>query len=418
VWSVVVVELPRIGFDFTTAELFWLAAIPGLSGAALRLAYAFVVPVFGGRNWTVFSTASLLIPTLWMALAVQDSTTQYAVFVVIALLCGLGGGNFSASMANISFFFPKHMQGTALGWNAGVGNLGVGIMQAVVPLVIYGGALAIRGGDAQSYTDGGRVTEIWLQNAGYIWVPFILLATLAAWFGMHNIRYVHASFAEQLVIFRRKHAWLLAWLYAGTFGSFIGFAAAFPFLLSSQFPNSGAVKYAFLGPLLGALVRPFGGWLADRIGGARVTLVTFAVMVLAAAGILVSLPSASGGSELAWFFALFMLLFAATGIGNGSVFRIVPTVFLMLHRRAAQGKDPAAIEQAEREGEIEASVALGFTAAIAALGLFVTPATVGVSIDVTGSAHAAMLVVIVFYLSCLLTTWWWYCRKGAEVACQ
>lgn len=215
VWSVVVVELPKIGFEFTTAELFWLAAIPGLSGAALRLAYAFVVPVFGGRNWTVFSTASLLIPTLWMALAVQDPTTSYTVFVVIALLCGLGGGNFSASMANISFFFPKRMQGTALGWNAGVGNLGVGIMQAVVPLVIYGGALAIHGGDAQTYTDGDTVvTEAWLQNAGYIWMPFILFATLAAWFGMHNIRDVRATFAEQLVIFRRKHAWLLAWLYA------------------------------------------------------------------------------------------------------------------------------------------------------------------------------------------------------------
>jgi len=419
VWSVVVVELPKIGFEFTTGELFWLAAIPGLSGAALRLAYAFVVPVFGGRNWTVFSTAALLIPTLWMALAVQDPATSYAVFVVIALLCGLGGGNFSASMANISFFFPKRMQGTALGWNAGIGNLGVGIMQAVVPLVIYGGALAIRGGDAQPYNDGGAETTIWLQNAGYIWVPFILLATLAAWFGMHNLSEVQATFAEQLVIFRRKHAWLLAWLYAGTFGSFIGFAAAFPFLLSSQFPNSGAVKYAFWGPLLGALVRPFGGWLADRIGGARVTLVNFAVMLLTAVGVLAFLPSGTGANEqLPWFFALFMLLFVTTGIGNGSVFRIVPTVFLMLHRRAARGKDPGALEQAEREGEIEASVALGFTAAIAALGLFVTPATVGVSIGVTGTAHAALVVVIVFYLSCLLTTWWWYCRKGAEVSCD
>ncbi|MGF1614113.1 MAG: nitrate/nitrite transporter [Gammaproteobacteria bacterium] len=418
VWSVVVVELPRIGFTFTTGELFWLAAIPGLSGAALRLAYAFVVPVFGGRNWTVFSTASLLIPTLWMALAVQDLNTQYAVFVVIALLCGLGGGNFSASMANISFFFPKRMQGTALGWNAGIGNLGVGIMQAVVPLVIYGGALAIRGGESQVYTDGSLVTEVWLQNAGYIWVPFILAATLAAWFGMHNIRDVRASFAEQLVIFRRKHAWLLAWLYTGTFGSFIGFAAAFPFLLSSQFPTSGAVKYAFLGPLLGALVRPFGGWLADRLGGAKVTLWNFAVMLLAALGVLALLPSATGGNELFGFFALFVLLFLTTGIGNGSVFRIVPSVFLLLHRRAAQGQDPAALEQATREGEIEASVALGFTAAIAALGLFVIPVTVGVSLDVTGTAHAAMTIFIGFYLTCLLITWWWYARHGAEVQCD
>ena len=193
VWSVVVVELPKIGFQFTTSQLFWLAAAPGISGAALRLAYAFVVPIFGGRNWTVFSTASLLLPTLWMALAIQDPKTNYVVFVAIALLCGLGGGNFSASMANISFFFPKRMQGTALGWNAGAGNLGVGVMQAVVPLTIYGGALAIMGGTPQTYTDGALVTKVWMQNAGFIWIPFILAATIAAAWGQNNIRGAQAS---------------------------------------------------------------------------------------------------------------------------------------------------------------------------------------------------------------------------------
>ena len=264
VWSVVVVELPKIGFQFTTSQLFWLAAAPGISGAALRLAYAFVVPIFGGRNWTVFSTASLLLPTLWMALAIQDPTTNYVVFVAIALLCGLGGGNFSASMANISFFFPKRMQGTALGWNAGAGNLGVGVMQAVVPLTIYGGALAIMGGTPQTYTDGALVTKVWMQNAAFIWIPFILAATIAAAWGQNNIRGAQASFGEQVGIFQRKHAWILAWLYTGTFGSFIGFAAAFPQLLSTLFPASEAKHWAFVGPLLGALVRPLGGWLSDR----------------------------------------------------------------------------------------------------------------------------------------------------------
>ena len=417
-WSVVVLELPRIGFQFTTAELFWLAGAPGISGAALRLLYSFVVPVFGGRNWTVFSTASLLIPTLWMALAVQNPGTDYVVFVVIALLCGLGGGNFSASMANISFFFPKRMLGTALGWNAGIGNLGVGIVQAVVPLVIYGGALAIKGGESQSYVDQGVVSEVWLQNAGYIWVPLILAATIAAAWGMNNIRDASATFGEQVVIFRRKHAWLLAWLYVGTFGSFIGFAAAFPILLSALFPESGAVKWAFIGPVVGALVRPLGGWLSDRLGGARVTLWNFAVMLAAAVAALIFLPSGSGGNEIAWFFAAFMLLFITTGIGNGSVFRVVPTVFLTLHQRRAEGKDQAAQDAATSAGEIEASVALGFTAAIAALGLFFIPALVAVSIETTGTPRFALITFIAFYATCLFVIWWWYRRDGAEVRCD
>jgi NNP family nitrate/nitrite transporter-like MFS transporter len=418
VWSVVVVELPRIGFEFTTGELFWLAGAPGLSGAALRLLYSFVVPVFGGRNWTVFSTASLLVPTLWMALAVQDPSTDYAVFVVIALLCGLGGGNFSASMANISFFFPKRMQGTALGWNAGVGNLGVGIVQAVVPLVIYAGALAIKGGEAQTYVDRGVVSEVWLQNAGYIWIPLILAATVAAAWGMNNIRGARATFGEQVVIFRRKHAWLLAWLYTGTFGSFIGFAAAFPIFLSALFPDSGAVKWAFIGPVVGALVRPLGGWLSDHLGGARVTFWNFAVMLAAAVAALLSLPSEPGGNELAWFLAAFMLLFITTGIGNGSVFRVVPTVFHTLHQRWAEGKDKTAQDEANSAGEIESSVALGFTASVAALGLFFIPAMVAVSIEATGTPRIALIVFVTFYATCLFATWWWYRRDGAEVQCD
>jgi NNP family nitrate/nitrite transporter-like MFS transporter len=418
VWSVVVVELPRIGFQFTMGELFWLAGAPGISGAALRLLYSFVVPIFGGRNWTVFSTLSLLIPTLWMSLAVQDPGTDYAVFVVIALLCGLGGGNFSASMANISFFFPKKMQGAALGWNAGIGNLGVGVVQGVVPLVIYGGALAIKGGESQAYTSQNAISEVWLQNAGFIWIPLILLAALAAAWGMNNIRDVSATLGEQLVIFRRQHAWLLGWLYTGTFGSFIGFAAAFPILLAALFPEQGIAKWAFAGPLLGAVVRPFGGWLSDRLGGARVTFWNFAVMVAAVIGALIFLPSGPGGNELPWFFAAFMLIFITTGIGNGSVFRVVPTVFLGLHQRRAEGKDRAAQDAATATGEIEASVALGFTAAIAALGLFFIPAMVGISIETTGTLRLALMFFVVFYATCLFITWWWYRREGAEARCD
>ncbi|MGB5290371.1 MAG: MFS transporter [Lysobacterales bacterium] len=417
VWSVVVIELPRIGFQFTTGELFWLAAIPGLSGAAFRLLYSFVVPIFGGRNFTIFSTLTLLVPTLWMAVAVQNANTSYVVFVIIALLCGLGGGNFSASMANISFFFPRNQLGTALGWNAGIGNLGVGVMQAVVPIVIFSGALAFKGGFPQAYEVGGVTSQVWLQNAALIWVPFILLATIGVAFGQNNLRGVQESYAEKTAIFSNKHAWILSWLYTGTFGSFIGFAAAFPILLAVLFPESGALKWAWAGPLAGALIRPLGGWLSDRVGGAKVTLWNFAVMFLAGVWVLMNLPSATGSPDVTMFFMAFMLLFITAGIGNGSVFHIVPSVFRKLHERSAQGHGQAAMEAAKVSGAIEASVALGFTSAIAALGLFFIPAFVATAIQTTGSAHLAISVFSVFYLSCVLATWWWYQRKDAEVWC-
>jgi NNP family nitrate/nitrite transporter-like MFS transporter len=321
-------------------------------------------------------------------------------------------------MANISFFFPKRMQGTALGWNAGVGNLGVGVVQAVVPLVIYGGALAFKGGVSQTYVDQGVVSEVWLQNAGYIWIPLILAATLAAAWGQNNIRGADATLGQGLAIFKRKHAWLLGWLYAGTFGSFIGFAAAFPILLSALFPDAGIARWAFVGPLLGAMVRPLGGWWSDRFGGAKVTLWTFAVMLVAMVGVLVFLPAGPDGNELPWFFAAFLLIFITAGIGNGSVFHMVPTVFLTLHRRRAEGKDQATREAEISQGEIEASVAMGFTAAIAALGLFFIPAMVAISIETTGTLRFALTIFTVFYATCLFVTWWWYRREGAETRCD
>jgi len=417
-WSVVVVELPRAGFEFTTGELFWLAAAPGLSGAAFRLLYSFVVPIFGGRNFTIFSTLTLLIPTLWMAVAVQNPNTSYVVFMFIALLCGLGGGNFAASMAHISFFFPKKMLGTALGWNAGIGNLGVGVMQAVVPLVIFGGALAFKGGMPQSYEQVGAASQVWLQNAGLIWIPFILLATLAAAFGQNNLRQVQETYSQKTAIFGRKHAWVLSWLYTGTFGSFIGFSAAFPILLAVLFPDSGALKWAFVGPLAGALIRPLGGWMSDRLGGGKVTLWNFALMFLAGVWVLLSLPANGTTQDVSGFFLAFMLLFVTAGIGNGSVFHIVPTVFRKLHEQEAAGQDSSALKEAITAGDVEASVALGFTSAIAALGLFFIPAMVATSIQSTGTPRFAITVFSIFYLSCVLATWWWYRRSNAEVRCD
>ena len=242
VWSVVVAKLPAVGFKFTTDQLFWLAAMPGLSGATLRIFYSFMPPIFGGRLWTSLSTASLLIPAIGIGFAVQNPGTPYIFFLVLALLCGFGGGNFASSMANISFFFPRAEKGNALALNAGLGNLGVSVVQFVIPLVITAGVFGWLGGDPQTATEGGKTTQLWLQNAGFIWVPFIVIATIAAWFGMNDIAAMKASFADQAVIFKRKHNWVMCWLYTGTFGSFIGYSAGFPLLAKTQFPQVDSLK--------------------------------------------------------------------------------------------------------------------------------------------------------------------------------
>jgi NNP family nitrate/nitrite transporter-like MFS transporter len=291
-------------------------------------------------------------------------------------------------------------------------------VQAVVPLVIYAGAFTILGGEAQTHVDGDVVSKVWLQNAGFAWIPFILGATVCATLGQNNIREARATFSEQGVIFRRKHAWLLAWLYNGTSGSFIGFSAAFPILLYTLFPQSGMVRWAFVGPLLGALIRPLGGWLSDRIGGAKVTFWNFAVMLAAAIGLLLTLPSGSGSDDPTGFVLAFMLLFLTAGVGNGSVLPVVRTVFQSLHEGWAAGQPEAARDASASTGEIEASVALGFTASVAAVGLFFIPPVVAVSINTTGTPRLALFVFPAYYVTCLFVTWWWYRRPGAEVRCD
>jgi MFS transporter, NNP family, nitrate/nitrite transporter len=331
VWSVVAVSLPALGFAYKTDQLFWLAAAPALSGATLRIFYSFMVPLVGGRRWTAISTASLLIPAIGIGIAVQDNTTSYPTMLMLALLCGLGGGNFSSSMANISFFFPKERKGSALGVNAGLGNLGVSVVQFLSPLVVTAGIFGIFGGEAQSIVKGNQTVQVWTQNAAFIWVPWIAIASLAAWFGMNDIAEAKASFSTQAAIFRRKHNWLMCLLYLGTFGSFIGYAAGFPLLIKSQFPAINPLAYAWLGPLVGAAIRPFGGWLADKAGGARVTFWNFVVMACGVLGVIAFLPGGwLGGAQgqFAGFFVAFLVLFTTTGIGNGSTFRMIPVIFL------------------------------------------------------------------------------------------
>ncbi|WP_027800795.1 NarK family nitrate/nitrite MFS transporter [Paraburkholderia dilworthii] len=427
VWSVVAVSLPSLGFHYSTNQLFWLAAAPALSGATLRIFYSFMVPIFGGRRWTTISTASLLIPAIGIGFAVQDNTTSYPTMLLLALLCGLGGGNFSSSMANISFFFPKERKGSALGVNGGLGNLGVSVVQFLSPLVVTAGVLGIFGGDPQTLVKAGHMSQVWMQNATFIWVPWIALSALAAWFGMNDLADAKASFAAQASIFRSRHNWLMCTLYLGTFGSFIGYAAGFPLLIKSQFPGVNPLTYAWLGPLVGAVVRPFGGWLADRLGGARVTLWNFVVMALAVVGVLYFLPKTGGASfapgwspkdgNFAGFFLMFLLLFLTTGIGNGSTFRMIPVIFLNLRMRGVRATDAEALAHATRDGNTEGAAAIGFAGAIGAYGGFFIPKSYGSSILMTGGPELALYCFIAFYLLCIGLTWWFYARRDAAMPC-
>ena len=427
-WSVVAVNLPMMGFNYTTNQLFWLASAPALSGATLRIFYSFMVPLVGGRRWTAISTASLLIPAVGIGFAVQDPTTPYPTMLILALLCGFGGGNFSSSMSNISFFFPKERKGSALGVNAGLGNLGVSVVQFLSPIIISVGLFGVLGGESQTIVNkAGQSSEIWAQNAAFVWVPWIIIVSLAAWFFMNDIADAKASFATQAAIFRSKHNWLMCILYLGTFGSFIGYAAGFPLLIKSQFKEVNPLAYAWIGPLVGALIRPVGGWLSDKLGGARVTFWNFIVMALAVVGVLFFLPKGTGSAyalsigpaegSFTGFFLMFLVLFLTTGIGNGSTFRMIPVIFLNLKTRQVKRNDEAGMAAAVKEANTEAAAVLGFTAAVAAYGGFFIPKSYGTSIGATGGPELALMAFIAFYLLCIVTTWWYYARKGAEQPC-
>ena len=410
VWSVVVAKLPAVGFRFTTDELFWLAALPGISGAVLRIFYSFMVPIFGGRLWTTLATWSLMIPAVGIGYAVQNPSTPYFVFLALALLCGLGGGNFASSMANISFFFPREEKGNALALNAGLGNLGVSVVQFVVPIVITAGVFGWFGGDPAMVKGPGGQVPLWLQNAGFIWVPFIAASAFAAWFGMNDIASAKASFSEQAVIFQRKHNWLMCWLYTGTFGSFIGYSAGFPLLAKTEFPAVDVLPLVFLGPLVGALSRSATGWVSDRWGGARVTFWVFVVMMIGVAGVLYFLAIKDQPNAFWGFFAMFLLLFFATGIGNASTFQMIPNIMRKeIGRLMPKAEKDVQVRQAEKES----AAITGFVSAIAAFGAFFIPKAYGSSIALTGGPEAALWGFMVFYVSCVLVTWFYYTRRGS-----
>ncbi|MEY2328487.1 NarK family nitrate/nitrite MFS transporter [Salmonella enterica subsp. enterica serovar Corvallis] len=405
-FSAVAVNLNKIGFNFTTDQLFLLTALPSLSGAILRVPYSFMVPLFGGRKWTVLSTVILIIPCAWLGFAVQNPATPFGVFMLIALLCGFAGANFASSMGNISFFFPKARQGGALGINGGLGNLGVSVMQLIAPLVIFLPIFTFLGVRGVPQPDGSLLA---LTNAAWIWVPLLAVATLAAWFGMNDIGSSKASVVSQLPVLKRLHLWLLSLLYLATFGSFIGFSAGFAMLAKTQFPDVNILQLAFFGPFIGALARSAGGVISDKFGGVRVTLINFIFMALFTALLFLTLPGSGAGSFSA-FYLVFMGLFLTAGLGSGSTFQMIAVIFrqITLYNVKLRGGSD---EQAQREAVTDTAAALGFISAIGAVGGFFIPKAFGTSLALTGSPVGAMKIFLLFYLACVLLTWLVYGRR-------
>lgn len=406
-FSAVAINLNKVGFNFTTDQLFLLTALPSVSGAILRVPYSFVIPIFGGRRWTAISTAFLVIPCVWLGYAVQNPSTPYQIFVIISLLCGFAGANFASSMANISFFFPKARQGGALGINGGLGNLGVSVMQLVAPFIIGVGVFAFMGGAGVVQPDG---STMWLENAAWVWVPFLLLFTVLAWFGMNDLSANKASLKEQLPVLKRGHLWIMSFLYLATFGSFIGFSAGFAMLSKTQFPDVIIMKFAFFGPLLGALARPIGGMLSDRFGGVKVTTLNFMAMTVFSGLLFFTLPDHGQGGSFIAFYCVFMALFLTAGLGSGSTFQMIAVVFrkLTIDRMISQGTPD---QEAQKIAVTESAAALGFISAIGAIGGFFIPKAFGTSLTLTGSPADAMKVFFVFYISCVFITWLVYGRK-------
>jgi len=395
--SALVVRLPNVGFQLSTSQLFWLAAMPGLAGGTLRILWTFLPPMLGTRHLVTFSTLLLLIPLLGWAWAVQNTATPFWVLMLLAFLAGIGGGNFSGFMPSTCYFFPKKLQGTALAIQAGVGNFGVSVVQFVTPWIIGFALLGSLLGDPQTFTKGEVSKPIWLQNATLMYVPLVLLGATLAWFWLRSVP-VRANFREQFDIFSNKHTWIMTSLYIMTFGSFSGFSATFPLLIRTLYGKfEGApdpLAYAFLGPLVGSLIRIIMGPLTDRYGGAIWTQVSGIGLLFSVLGASFFLRPSSL-EQFPWFVLFMLLIFFFAGIGNASTFKQMPMIF-----------DP------RRAGGV-----IGWTAAIGAYGPFVFSSLIGAVITSTGSANGFFYGVAVFYALNVGLNWYYYARKNAEKPC-
>ena len=489
-WGIITVQMLNLGFPFTQAELFTLTAIAGIAGATMRIPASFLIRLAGGRNTIFLTTAMLLAPAIGTGIALQHKDWPLWAFQLMALWSGVGGGNFASSMSNISTFFPKRLQGTALGINAGIGNFGVTTMQIVIPLVMTVGLFGGLGGEPLMLVkDSGWIfgkiaagTPTWIQNAGFAWVLSLVPLAVLCWWGMNNLKPVSPStghsivafakitwlytlaflpalfglylylpkptglglismwvaipldivsallvmklaafgpmkenVARQFAIFKDKHTWSMTALYIVTFGSFIGFSMALPLSITIIFgvshvpdaagvmqhtlknPNApSAFTYAWIGPFVGAAIRPVGGWISDKVGGSIVTQVISIVMVAASVAVgyvmMLAYGSATPEQYFPMFLGPFIVLFAASGIGNGSTFRTIGVIF----------------------DRAQAGPVLGWTSAVAAYGAFVAPIVIGDQIK-AGTPQFAMYGFAIFYAVCLVLNWWFYLRKNAYV---
>lgn len=405
-WSALVVRLPGLGFQLTVEQRFWLPAMALLMGAVARFPHSFLVLKIGGMWTTFIATVLMLVPIFGIAHVVQDPTTPFGTLLFWAGLAGLcAGGQISSSSANIALWFPKRLAGTALGVNVGFGNLGASMAQFLVPMVVTGGILGAMAGDPMMFkvinpktNELIRQFSMWPQNAAYIWlVPTIIVSVLVL-FGMKN-HPMRGDFIEQMQIVRLKHTWLQTLLYTMTFGTFSGFAASTPLLIREVFnklPDApDPLAYAWIGPLVGALIRPVGGVLSDKFGGANMTMLVCAILI-GSAGALTFFTAPASSADFTVFFVVLLGVFLGAGIGNASVFKQIVMIF-----------EPK-----------QASPVLGFTAAMAVLLLgFFVPIFFGRSIAATGSPNAALWGFVAFYCVCTVLNWWYYWRNGAEKPC-
>lgn len=398
VMSALVIRLPAIGFKFDTMQLFWLAAMPGLAGGTLRVIHTFLIPIFGTRLVIGIATLLKLIPCIGLGLAILNPDTPFWMFLLLGLLTGMGGGDFSSYMPSTSLFFPKRLQGAALGIQAGVGNFGVSLAQFASPWIIGFAVFGTIAGGSQVFTKGEVTKDVWLQNAVFWYVPLLIVLGVMCLVMLRSVP-IKASFREQLDIFNDKHTWFCTITYVMTFGSFSGFASVFPLMIKTiygSFPGPpDPLKYAFLGPLIGSATRVAFGFVADKVGGAILTQISgLAMIALCAAMVLMGALTPTSLEQFPLFVGCMLGLFFFSGIGNASTFRQYPIIFAHSPRQGAQ--------------------VLGWTGAVAAYGPFVFSMLVGSSITKTGSATPFFLGAAVFYLATVAINWWYYTRNGCE----